>query len=122
MGPNQGNPEVTCQAASGSRNSFSASNGVSLITTGGGFSTYYAQPEYQKSAVSSYLSTASSNTVSGYNPRGRAYPDVAFLGTSYVVYVDGNVNIFDGTSCSSPVASSLGQILLMNTLICFLSF
>lgn len=38
-----------------------------IITTGGGFSRYYAQPEWQSTAVSEYFSSLSMNPEDGYN-------------------------------------------------------
>lgn len=38
-----------------------------LITSGGGFSRYYAQPEWQYTAVADYFNSLSVNPVEGYN-------------------------------------------------------
>lgn len=112
MGPNQGNPEVAAQAASGSSNSYMSCSGISSITSGGGFSTYFTQPSYQKSAVSRYLALKSLTTAYGYNPNGRAYPDLSFLATNYEVYVGGSVELLDGTSASAPLAAALSKNVL----------
>ena len=102
MGPDTGSPEIACQSQS-------PHNGV--ITSGGGFSSFYSQPTYQKSAVQSYLTSSAGGqtAVAGYNPAGRGYPDLSFLGTSYLVYVDGQSNSIYGTSASTPVAAAMSE-------------
>ena len=76
------------------------------ITSGGGFSTYYAAPSYQTSAISTYFSRAPT-PVAGYNATGRGYPDVAMAGHSYIIYDGGTTLIEDGTSASSPVVGAM---------------
>ncbi|CAJ2505810.1 Uu.00g132040.m01.CDS01 [Anthostomella pinea] len=89
--------------------------------SGGGFSNVFAQPEYQKDAVNSYLDTVGStlpftsydqfvpngefsNITDGkYNGLGRAYPDVGAVGDRQVVYANGSWYLVGGTSLSSPV-------------------
>ena len=44
MGPNTNGPEIACQSQLGG-----------VITTGGGFSTYFATPSWQAKAVSGYF-------------------------------------------------------------------
>ena len=60
-----------------------------IITSGGGFSTYFAQPAWQQSAVDAYLRAANRSALTapaaGFNPKGRAYPDLALLGVNYQV-------------------------------------
>ena len=68
QGPELGNAEVVCQADKGQ-----------LITSGGGFSTYYSTPSYQTSAVAAYFSAAASagqSPVAGYKRTGRGFPDL----------------------------------------------
>mmetsp|Transcript_24652 Transcript_24652/g.33815 ORF Transcript_24652/g.33815 Transcript_24652/m.33815 type:complete len:587 (+) Transcript_24652:964-2724(+) len=91
MGPNDNLPEVACQSQTGG-----------VITTGGGFSTYFKQPDWQRDAVNSYLS-ASPPAAGGYNRNGRAYPDVSLIGTSYITAIGGSFYLLHGTSCSTPV-------------------
>ena len=102
MGPETGSPEIACQAQS-------PHNGV--ITSGGGFSTFYTQPTYQKSAVEAYLTSAAGGQAAspGFNPSGRGYPDLSFLGTSYYVFIDGISNSIYGTSASTPVAAAMSE-------------
>ena len=81
----------------------------------GGFSDYWAMPEWQTSAVHDYLSTASdlpSASKRGYNVSGRAYPDISAQATNFCVTPFGCG--VAGTSCASPTAA--GIIALLNDL------
>lgn len=94
QGPNNGYPEIACQGNLGG-----------VITSGGGFSTYYSRPSWQDQAVSSYFTSLSPSEVpaSGYNPNGRGYPDVSLIGVNYAVVIDGSISSLYGTSASAPV-------------------
>ena len=77
------------------------------FTSGGGFSKHFPQPDYQKAAVAQYFALSSSgNTApppaSGYNAQGRGYPDVAFAGSAFAVYIGGMLYRVSGTSASAP--------------------
>jgi len=106
MGPENGNTEVACQSQQGG-----------VITSGGGFSTFFAQPAWQQVAVSAYLKAANSSALTapaaGFNPRGRAYPDVALLGVNYQVIISGSPVGIYGTSASAPVFAAM--ITLINS-------
>lgn len=99
MGPETGGSEIACQSQNGG-----------VISSGGGFSTYFAAPRWQSKAVANYLSSV--NLTSGFNPYGRAYPDVSLLGTNYQVYIAGKVSSLYGTSASAPVFA--GFVSLIN--------
>jgi tripeptidyl-peptidase-1 len=100
--PAVGGTEIACQSQLGG-----------VITSGGGFSTYYAQPTWQTSAVSTYLAqfNVSSTPASGYNKNGRGIPDMAMLGVYYQVVLAGSIISLFGTSCSSPVTSALVSLI-----------
>jgi len=81
-----------------------------VIYSGGGFSNYFAIPEYQKDAVSSYLKNNPPPYPSNiWNSTGnsRAFPDISANGANYVVAVDGNFSLVYGTSASAPVVGSM---------------
>ncbi|KAH7883306.1 peptidase S8/S53 domain-containing protein [Phlebopus sp. FC_14] len=81
-----------------------------VIYSGGGFSNYFAIPDYQKNAVSSYLKTYPPAYPSNiWNSTGisRAYPDISANGANYVVAIDGNFSLVYGTSASSPVVGAM---------------
>jgi len=60
------------------------------ITTGGGFSSFQAQPSYQTNAVNAWLKRAKAeNTLppaGSFDTKYRAYPDISFNGHSYLVF------------------------------------
>ena len=76
------------------------------ITSGGGFSSYIAQQTWQATAITNYLS-AHTNISPGYNPKGRGYPDVAFMGAFYVPIVGGTQAQLCGTSASTPMFAGM---------------
>ena len=81
-----------------------------VITTGGGFSTFYPRPWYQTTAVDTYLSSPIGNSASsGYNSLGRGYPDLSFIGVNYEVVVGGRGYLYFGTSASTPVAAAMSK-------------
>ena len=71
----------------------------------GGFSTKFAAPSYQTSAVSKYFANlpASQKPAAGYATTGRGYPDISMAGYNYEVVVGGATYEVSGTSASSPV-------------------
>ncbi|KAI9568885.1 peptidase S8/S53 domain-containing protein [Boletus coccyginus] len=84
-----------------------------VIYSSGGFSNYFAIPDYQKDAVASYLKhTPPQYPDSIWNATGksRAFPDLSANGANYVAAVDGNYTRVYGTSASAPV---VGAILTM---------
>ena len=100
MGPNVGNPEITCQ---------SNINGA-VITSGGGFSTYWLTPSWQTTALNNYYSTLTAHGITpaaGYNPKGRGFPDVSFLGVDYPLIINNAFEYECGTSASSPVFAAM---------------
>ncbi|EKM56141.1 uncharacterized protein PHACADRAFT_257222 [Phanerochaete carnosa HHB-10118-sp] len=78
----------------------------------GGFSDYFGRQSYQTSAVSSYLAFLGSTDSGLYNTSGRAFPDVSAIGVSLEIVIEGEVELVDGTSCSSPIFAS--NIALIN--------
>ncbi len=80
QGPESGTTEIACTSDQGG-----------VITTGGGFSTIFAAPSYQSSAISGYFSGLSSSQqpAAGYVATGRGYPDVSMAGYNYEVVIGG---------------------------------
>ncbi|KAI2776294.1 DHS-like NAD/FAD-binding domain-containing protein [Daldinia loculata] len=73
----------------------------------GGFSNYFARPEWQKGVVDEYLSTLNGSHRGLYNASGRAFPDISATGTNYVIQVGGYQTDVLGTSASTPVVAAL---------------
>ncbi|KDQ10573.1 hypothetical protein BOTBODRAFT_115655 [Botryobasidium botryosum FD-172 SS1] len=80
---------------------------VAVSFTGGGFSNYFPRPNYQRKAVEAYLKTIGSEYAGLYNITGRAYPDVAALGTHFRYIYKGKDEDFDGTSAAAPTFASV---------------
>ena len=85
------------------------------ITTGGGFSTYYARADWQSAAVASYFKQVSSGATrtpaSGFNPLGRGIPDVSANSNDFGVVINGFLTSQSGTSASTPVFSAMRKYL-----------
>ncbi|KAI8816570.1 peptidase S8/S53 domain-containing protein [Fimicolochytrium jonesii] len=77
------------------------------FSSGGGFSNYFNRPEYQKNAVSPYVKALKSKYKGLYNKHGRAYPDIAAQGQSYLTVWNGTVVRLDGTSAATPAAAAI---------------
>jgi len=94
-----GGTEIVCSSQTGG-----------VITTGGGFSTKFDAPSWQKNAISTYLSQVSPQPVSGYSTSGRGYPDIAMAGHNYEVVIAGKLYSVSGTSASSPVVAAMASL------------
>jgi tripeptidyl-peptidase-1 len=94
--------EIACQSDRGG-----------VITSGGGFSTTFAQPSWQTDVVTSYFDGLSDSPQAGYNSKGRAYPDISLSGVWYPIVVGGTTGHVFGTSASAPVLAAF--LSLINT-------
>lgn len=93
------NTEITCSSSTGG-----------LITSGGGFSSYYNALEWQTEPINNYFKITASqnnNPISGYNNLGRGYPDVSMNAVNYNVILGGLSKGVYGTSASAPVLAAL---------------
>ena len=84
------------------------------LYSGGGFSIYFDQPEWQSDAVSGYLDNDDIDFPDSdrYVSTGRAYPDISAQSVDYVIAYDGAFYLVSGTSASSPTVA--GMISLIN--------
>ncbi|KAK3811011.1 MAG: family S53 protease-like protein, partial [Benniella sp.] len=73
----------------------------------GGFSRYFKRPQYQTSAVTDYLTKLGGTYGGRYERDGRAYPDVAAIGTNVRIYRNGQIESVNGTSASAPIFASV---------------
>ncbi|TLD03868.1 hypothetical protein PgNI_11159 [Pyricularia grisea] len=81
----------------------------------GGFSNYFAQPEWQAEAARGYVTKLKSGEVSDgkspgedmYDAGGRATPDISAVGAEFVVRRDGRDANVIGTSASTPVVAAM---------------
>ena len=104
-------PQLSChQGAENNEREVVCSAGTTgRITSGGGFSQVYSQPNYQAKAVSDYFVTAAATgkkPFPGFNAGGRAYPDISMQGLNYLVIMYGQYGGKAGTSASTPVVAA----------------
>ena len=81
------------------------SDNTGAITSGGGFSSFYPQPSYQKEAVAGYFTLAKNagqTPIAGYNAAGRGYPDLSLAGLAYAVVIGLKFYKISGTSAGAP--------------------
>lgn len=93
---------------------------TNYFSSGGGFSNVWTQPDYQKSAVSSFFENhdpgyPTYNTKDGvvpksggiFNKAGRGFPDVAALGDNGAIVFNGRLGASGGTSMSAPIFAAI---------------
>lgn len=88
----------------------SQSNLGGITTSGGGFSTFYTRPSFQKAAVAGYFAAATvagTKPYPGYSVTGRGYPDVALAAVKYAVFIGDGFYGVSGTSASAPVLAGM---------------
>ena len=114
MGPEAGVPERACQSDYCYDSSYPTMGGV--ITSGGGFSTYFSRPSWQDDAIANWTTQIQSGTspASGYNTNGRGIPDLSMIGVRYKVVIAGTTQWLFGTSASTPVFAAI--VTLINSL------
>ena len=85
-----------------------ANNPNEGFSSGGGFSGFFEQPDYQVDAVQSYITNFAPTYPDGtYKKKGRAYPDVSAVGQSIVTWTGGRSLLGGGTSASTPIFASI---------------
>jgi tripeptidyl-peptidase-1 len=104
-------PYLTAVGATYAVSATAAESSVSF--SGGGFSDVFPTPSWQQSAVTNYLTNAANlPAASFYNASGRGFPDVAALGTNFMVYGQNQFGQdawmpVSGTSCASPTFAAV---------------
>jgi len=81
-----------------------------VFTTGGGFSYFQAQGDYQTEAVKQWVKKAGDRAPPAwaYKPQYRGFPDIVFNGNNYDVYFSSaGHGAVGGTSASSPASAGL---------------
>lgn len=108
MGPEYSISERTCQT--------NVDGYKTTITSGGGFSIFYDQPDYQTAAVNTYLQWAQAQGVlppaNTFNSSKRAYPDVSLLAHGIDTIINGNFLPLGGTSASAPLFAGMMALIL----------
>ncbi|KAI1370124.1 subtilisin-like protein [Hypoxylon crocopeplum] len=95
-------PYVTAVGATGNSLPFEGA-----VFSTGGFSNYFARPEWQRDAVDEYIAAINGSHKGLYNETGRAFPDISATGTNYVIQVGGYETDVLGTSASTPVVAAM---------------
>jgi len=101
-------PWVTAVGGTGPASGFPAPGSETAIgLSSGGFSDYFAMPDYQKDAVAAYLQQSGLPDLAKYqvNTSGRGYPDIAAQAEDFCV-TPGGCGVA-GTSCATPAASGI---------------
>jgi len=81
--------------------------------SGGGFSNYFSQPDYQKDAVQTYFNRAELPPQRRWNKTGRGFPDVSAQSVGFVVIASGEpLPGVAGTSAACPTFA--GTVALLN--------
>jgi len=80
---------------------------IGVSFSSGGFSNYFGQLSFQRDAVQQYLAQSGLPPSSYFNSSGRAFPDVAAIGTNFQVYYRGKLKPVGGTSASTPTFGSM---------------
>ncbi|KAI0737895.1 subtilisin-like protein [Daedaleopsis nitida] len=76
--------------------------------SGGGFSNNFAMPDWQKDAVTNYVTNFAPPYADDiYNRSGRAYPDVGANGWPLAIAESGQFFLSGGTSASAPIFASV---------------
>ncbi|KAF9205658.1 hypothetical protein BGZ59_000338 [Podila verticillata] len=84
---------------------------VAASFSGGGFSRYFMQQDYQRAAVSAYLDGQGKMNAGLFMSSGRGYPDVAALASKYQVVERGQVVTESNTAASATVFASVVSLL-----------
>eukprot|EP01096_Ripella_sp_DP13-Kostka_P009456 TRINITY_DN3635_c0_g1_i1.p1 TRINITY_DN3635_c0_g1~~TRINITY_DN3635_c0_g1_i1.p1 ORF type:complete len:554 (+),score=287.94 TRINITY_DN3635_c0_g1_i1:13-1674(+) len=80
---------------------------IGVDFSSGGFSNYFGQPSYQTAAVNGFLSQTQLPPAAFFNASGRAFPDVAAIGTNFIIYSEGIPFPIGGTSAATPTFGSI---------------
>lgn len=93
---------------------------------GGGFSNFYTRPDYQNTAVNTFLTkhapsfkgynstdgTSPSSSKNGvFNKAGRGYPDISVVGAHGAIYFQGSTKSTGGTSMAAPIMAAMFNLI-----------
>ncbi|KAH8982321.1 subtilisin-like protein [Lactarius hatsudake] len=84
---------------------------VAAPLSSGGFSNVFKRPDYQTDAVLGFFEKLGNQHSGLYNASSRGFPDVAAQAIDFVIFLDGELKLLDGTSCSAPVVAGIISLL-----------
>ena len=113
------NPTATCPYLTAVGGTQSLNPEIAWTASSGGFSDYFARPDYQASTIQDYLDNKiSADTKAYFAPyvnftNTRAFPDVAAhsVDPDYIVVVNGRLSRSGGTSAAAPVWAAIVGLL-----------
>ncbi|KAF8268737.1 peptidase S8/S53 domain-containing protein [Lactarius quietus] len=116
-----GNPQVqfrptfpaSCPfvTAVGGTTGYTAETETAAPLSGGGFSTFFERPPYQKAGVPKYLNNLGNQYEGFYDSGGRGLPDVSAQALRYVSITKGLPVYLQGTHCSTPTVAGIISLL-----------
>ncbi|KAH9164752.1 subtilisin-like protein [Lactarius sanguifluus] len=84
---------------------------VAASLSSGGFSNVFKRPDYQTDAVLGFFQQLGDQYSGLYNASSRGFPDVAAQAMDFVIILDDELKLVDGTSCSVPVIAGIISLL-----------
>ncbi|KAH9161551.1 subtilisin-like protein [Lactarius sanguifluus] len=84
---------------------------VAAPFSSGGFSNVFKRPDYQTDAVLGFFQQLGNQYSGLYNASSRGLPDVAAQAADFVIILDNELRLVDGTSCSAPVVAGIISLL-----------
>ncbi|KAH8993909.1 subtilisin-like protein [Lactarius akahatsu] len=84
---------------------------VAAPLSSGGFSNVFKRPDYQTDAVLGFFQQLGNQHSGLYNASSRGHPDVAAQAIDFVIFLDDELKLVDGTSCSTPVVAGIISLL-----------
>ncbi|KAH9041308.1 subtilisin-like protein [Lactarius pseudohatsudake] len=77
----------------------------------GGFSNVFKRPDYQTDAVLGFFEQLGNQYSGLYNASSRGFPDVSAQAIEFEIFLDDELELVDGTSCSAPVVAGIISLL-----------
>ncbi|KAH9070722.1 subtilisin-like protein [Lactarius deliciosus] len=75
---------------------------VAAPLSSGGFSNVFKRPDYQTDAVLGFFQQLGNQYTGLYNASSRGFPDVAAQALDFVIILNDDLDLMDGTSCAAP--------------------
>jgi len=79
--------------------------------SGGGFSNYFPQPDYQNVSVPTFLRRLGNQNQGLYNASGRGIPDVSAQAFNFRIVIHTNTYPVSGTSAATPTVAGIISLL-----------
>ncbi|KAH8987779.1 subtilisin-like protein [Lactarius hatsudake] len=84
---------------------------VAAPFSSGGFSNVFKRPDYQTDAVLGFFEQLGNQHSGLYNASSRGFPDVSAQAVDFVIILDDELYLVEGTSCSAPVVAGIISLL-----------